>query len=478
MRFLSSLLTALLLTSVFSAPGMAQEKLNRINLGYSSISGSQAILRVIQDSGIFSRNGLEPSLVLIAGGSGIIQAVVAGDLPIAVVSGEPSILARLQGADTVIIGGLVNIIDFSVITAPEIKKPQDLKGKKLAVSRFGSSTDFVIRYALDKWGLVPDRDVAILQIGSQPARLTALKSGTVQGTIVGPPADIVARKSGFNEIATPEELNLAYPNTSIVSTASIISKNDDLARRIMRAMVEGIHFFKTQKEASMKSLDAFARLGDTALVDETYRHYQDIIPGVPYPDMKGIQNVLIEIARKDPKITSLKPEMFADKRPLKELEASGFVQMLTGSDNLTVRLASVRRSWTPKPKFSLAQIDEEFFCRTAFRAGRGRLLYGQAARWERHIDSALLRHPLCHSKKVPARGSAFGKRQCLEQDDPLWPTRLHFRSRNRRRTELCWLQDPTVCCHGRRREYFSSYRRRRRLRRLSETFCRLGPKRS
>ena len=328
MRFLSSLLTALLLTSVFSAPGMPQEKLNRINLGYSSISGSQAILRVIQDAGIFSRNGLEPSLVLIAGGSGIIQAVVAGDLPIAVVSGEPSILARLQGADTVIIGGLVNIIDFSVITAPEIKKPQDLKGKKLAVSRFGSSTDFVIRYALDKWGLVPDRDVAILQIGSQPARLTALKSGTVQGTIVGPPADIVARKSGFNEIATPEQLNLAYPNTSIVSTASTIAKNEELLRRIMKAMVEGIHFFKTQKEASMRSMDAFARLGDAALVDETYRHYQELIPKVPYPDPKGIQTVLNEIARKDPKAKGLKPDAFSDTRLLKELEASGLVQKL------------------------------------------------------------------------------------------------------------------------------------------------------
>jgi NitT/TauT family transport system substrate-binding protein len=328
MRFLSSLLTALLLTSVFSAPGIAQEKLNRINLGYSSISGSQAILRVIQDAGIFSRNGLDPSLVLIAGGSGIIQAVVAGDLPIAVVSGEPSILARLQGADTVIIGGLVNIIDFSFITTPEIKKPQDLKGKKLAVSRFGSSTDFVIRYALDKWGLVPDRDVAILQIGSQPARLTALKSGTVQGTIVGPPADVVARKSGFNEIATPEQLNLAYPNTSIVSTASTRAKNEELLRRIMKALVEGIHFFKTQKEASMRSMDAFARLGDAALVDETYRHYQELIPKVPYPDPKGIQTVLNEIARKDPKAKGLKPDAFADTRLLKELEASGLVQKL------------------------------------------------------------------------------------------------------------------------------------------------------
>ena len=328
MRSLTIALTALWVVYLSPLPGATQEKAIRANLGYSSISGSQAILRVIKDTGIFSKNGLDVSLVLIAGGSGMIQALVAGDLPIAVVSGEPAILARLQGADTVILGGLINIIDFSVITAPEIKRPQDLKGKKLGVSRFGSSTDFVIRYALDKWGLVPDRDVAILQIGSQPARVAALKSGTVHGTIVGPPADIVARKSGFNEIATPEQLNLAYPNTSIVSTASVISKNDDLARRIMRAMVEGIHSFKTQKEASMKSLDAFARLGDAALVDETYRHYQHIIPKVPYPDMKGIQNVLNEIAKKDPKVKSLKPEMFVDTRLLKEMEASGLIEKL------------------------------------------------------------------------------------------------------------------------------------------------------
>ncbi|HEV8725092.1 MAG TPA: ABC transporter substrate-binding protein [Candidatus Binatia bacterium] len=328
MRYLTSAIIALWVAFLFPLPGATQEKPIRINLGYSSISGSQAILRVIGDAGIFSKNGLDVSLVLIAGGSGIIQALIAGDLPIAVVSGEPSILARLQGADTVILGGLINLIDFSIITAPEVKKPQDLKGKKLGVSRFGSSTDFVVRYALDKWGLVPDRDVAILQIGSQPARLTALKSGTVHGTIVGPPADIVARKSGFNEIATPEQLNLAYPNTCIVSTASNVSKNEELTRRIMKAMVEGIHFFKTQKEASMKSLDAFARLGDATLIDETYRHYQDIIPRVPYPDMKGIQNVLNEIAKKDPKVKGLKPEMFADIRLLKELEASGLVQKL------------------------------------------------------------------------------------------------------------------------------------------------------
>jgi NitT/TauT family transport system substrate-binding protein len=328
MRSFCSLVVAVFLSTLFPFAAATQEKPNRLNLGYSSISGSQAILRVIKDAGIFQRNGLDVSLVLIAGGSGIVQALIAGDLPVAVVSGEPSILARLQGADTVILGGLINIIDFSIITVPEIKKPQELKGKKLAVSRFGSSTDFVIRYALEKWGLVPDRDVAILQTGSQPARLAALKSGAVHGTIVGPPADIIARKAGFNELATPEQLNLAYPNTSIVSTASTASKSEDVIRRVMRSLVEGIHFFKTQKEASLKSLDAFARLGDADLIEETYRHYKDIFPRVPYPDVEGIQNVLKEIAKRDPRAKSLKPETFVETRFLKELEASGLVQKL------------------------------------------------------------------------------------------------------------------------------------------------------
>jgi NitT/TauT family transport system substrate-binding protein len=328
MRSLRSLLAALFLVGVFAIPGSSQDRVIRLNLGYSSISGSQAILRVIKDAGIFQKNGLDVSLVLIAGGSGIIQALIAGDLPVAVVSGEPSVLARLQGADTIIIGGLVNIIDFSIITAPEIKKPQDLKGKKLAVSRFGSSTDFVIRYALEKWGLVPDRDVAIIQTGSQPARLAALKSGAVHGTIVGPPTDMIARKAGFNEIATPEQLNLAYPNTSIVSTASTALKNEELIRRVMRSMVEGIYFFKTQKNASLRSIDAFTRLGENDLLEETYRHYQDLLPGVPYPDNEGIQNVLKEIAKKDARAKNLKPESFTDTRFLKELEASGLIQKL------------------------------------------------------------------------------------------------------------------------------------------------------
>src|SRR5207244_4950956 len=150
MRFLSSLIAALFLTTASPLPGTTHEKPNRINLGYSSISVSQAILRVIKDAGIFQKNGLDVSLVLITGGSGIVQALIAGDLPVAVVSGEPSIVARLQGADTVILCGLITIIDCSIIAAPAIRKPQDLTRNKLRPVSFGSTTDFVVRYALEK----------------------------------------------------------------------------------------------------------------------------------------------------------------------------------------------------------------------------------------------------------------------------------------------------------------------------------------
>ncbi|MBI4527848.1 MAG: ABC transporter substrate-binding protein [Deltaproteobacteria bacterium] len=321
----------LLAAVLFLGPALtvaAQERALQFNLAYSSISASQALVRVIKDAGIFQRNGLDPTLIFVSGGGRVIQAVIAGDVPVAVLSGEPAILARLQGADTMILAGLVNIMDFSIISAPEVKRPQDLKGKKLAVSRFGSSTDFVARYGLQKWGLIPAQDVAVLQIGSQPDRFTALKSGAVQAAVVGPPADIIARRTGFNELVTAEELNLAYPNTCVVTTASAMSKNEDLLKRTLKAFVEGIHFFKTQKEPTLRSLDAFIRLGDGRLLEETYQHYDRIFARVPYVDTKGIQNVLSELAKKDQKAKMAKAESFVENRFLRELEAGGIVQRL------------------------------------------------------------------------------------------------------------------------------------------------------
>lgn len=317
-RYLKFATMALFVSHFLAGSGGAQVRAMRVNLAYSSISASQAIVRVMKDAGIFQKNGLDASLIFIAGGSGVIQALIAGDVQVAVVSGESSILARIQGADTLLVAGLVNIMDFSIIAAPDVKKPQELKGKKMAISRYGSSTDFVTRYALQKWGLTPEKDVAILQVGSQPARLAALKAGAVQGTVVGPLADIVGRKAGFNEIATPQQLDLIYPNTALVTTASAIVKNEELIRRVVKAFVEGINFFKTEKERSMNSLGAFIALKGKQELEETYEHYKKMYPTLLYPDVKGVEYVLNELARKDPKAKGFKPENFVEPRFVKE----------------------------------------------------------------------------------------------------------------------------------------------------------------
>jgi NitT/TauT family transport system substrate-binding protein len=313
---------------ILSGSGAAQEKPMRLNLAYSSISGSQAIVRVIKDGGIFQKNGIDVNMIFIEGGARTIQALIAGDVPIAVLSGEPSILARMRGADTTVLLGLINIMDFSIIALPEVKTPQDLKGKKIAVSRYGSSTDFVVRYALEKWGLTPERDVAILQIGSQPSRFLALKAGSVQATVVGPPTNIAARKAGFTELSTPEQLDLIYPNTCVVTTASAIARNEELVRRVVKSFVEGIHFYKTQKELSLKSVGAFVGLSDRDATQELYEDYVQKLPRVPYLPLEGIKNVLNEIAKRDPKAKGFKPETFVENRFLKELEASGVIQRL------------------------------------------------------------------------------------------------------------------------------------------------------
>ena len=196
------------------------------------------------------------------------------------------------------------------------------------MSRFGSSTDFVVRYALEKWGLIPDRDVAILQIGSQPARFTALKSGTVRRNHRRTARRYHRAQGGLQRARHARATEPCLPEYLHRDDRLQCVKNEDLTRRVMKAVVEGIHFFKTQKEASSKSLDAFVRLEDADLIEETYRHYKEIFPTIPYPDVKGIQNVLNEIAKKDPKAKGLKPETFTDIRFLKELEASGLDQQL------------------------------------------------------------------------------------------------------------------------------------------------------
>ncbi len=303
--------------------------LDRISISHSSISGSQAVLWVIQDAGIFHKYELEPQIVYITGGPPNIAALVSGDVDFTIFAGPASIAANVEGADVVVLMSFINTMDHSFFSNPAIKKPADLKGKRFGVARPGSSDDYGARVAFRRWGIQADKDVAMLAVGAQPSRLAALQAGRVDATLLQPPITVKARQEGLNEIASLADLGLDYLGTCLVTTRTRIQKNENLVRRFVRGFVEGIHFYKTQKEASLRSIAKFTKLKDPASLEEAYNAYAiKFMARVPYPTLKGVETILEDLSRTNPKARGADPRRFVESRFLKELEDGGFVGQL------------------------------------------------------------------------------------------------------------------------------------------------------
>ena len=320
------LATALLALLVAPASGLALDKMTVV---HSSISGSQAVLFVTRDARIFEKHGLDVDIRFIAGGPVAIGALLAGEAQAVVMAGASSIAATLGGADAVVIMALVNTMDHVAFAQRAIQKPADLKGKKLAVARFNSADDVAARFALRRWGLAPVTDVAILQLGEQPARLTALRAGRIDLTLIQPPLTALARKEGFTELAKLSDLGLEYLQTCVTTTRALIGTRDDLLRRFVRAFAEGIHFYKTHREASMASIGKFMKLTDPEAIAEAYTTYASALtPRLPAPTLRGVQTILDDLADRDPRAKSARPEQFVEPRFVRELQESGVIDRL------------------------------------------------------------------------------------------------------------------------------------------------------
>jgi len=317
----------LLLGILVAAGGLAGAE--ELKVGYSAITANQVPLWITKEAGFFEKNRLEVTLVFIEGGSKTTQALLAGDVPIVQVGGSSVVQSRLAGSEAVIIAGAFNTLNFKLVTVPEITEPRQLKGKIVGTSRFGSSNDFAARFMLEHFGLAPDKDVPIIQIGSEPARFAALKGGSIHATLVEVPTTLQARKLGFNIIADLGELGLEYQHTAIATTQGVIQTRPEAVRRFMKAYVEGIHYYKTRKAESMAVIAKYLKMNDMEAVEEAYNEIGvKRTPRKPYPTLKGVQLILSEIADVNPKARGTKPETFVDARFVKELDDSGAIDRL------------------------------------------------------------------------------------------------------------------------------------------------------
>jgi NitT/TauT family transport system substrate-binding protein len=318
-----------LITMMGGTLAMAASANEKLMIGWSAIAGSQAPFWITKEAGLFDKNGLDVTMIYVDGGSRATQALMSGDVPVVQVGGNAPVVARLRGADVTLIAGLLNVLAYSMVVSPEIKKPEDLKGKNVSVSRFGSNSDYATRKILLKWGLRPDIDVAVLQIpGGQPARLAAIQTKQVHGMVAQPPVTNLARKLNLNIIAEPEDFGGAYPTTPVASRVSYIGTHRDTVRKFARALVEGIHIYKTQKEFSKKVIAKYVKTDDAEALEDSYQFFSRLVPAKPYPSVDAIREALAELGEKDPKARAAKPEEFADMSIIAELDRSGFIDGL------------------------------------------------------------------------------------------------------------------------------------------------------
>lgn len=325
MQKLSRLLSVIILSSL---PAIAPAA-DRVNISHSAVSGSQAILFVTRDAGLFKKYDMELQIVFVAGAPPNIAALVSGDLDLTIFAGPAAIASNLEGANTVVLMTYINTMEHTFITRPNIKKPADLKGKKFGIARPWATDDYGVRVAFKKWGLDADKDITFLSVGTQPSRFAAVQTGMVDATLLQPPFTVKARQEGLIELASLGDLGLDYLGTSLATTRQAIQKKENLVRRFVRAIVEGIHFYKTQKEASIQSISRFTKLTDRAALEEAYNTYAiKYMARVPYPSLKGVEAILDDLAKTNPKAKGADPKRFIEPRFLKELEDSGFVTQL------------------------------------------------------------------------------------------------------------------------------------------------------
>jgi NitT/TauT family transport system substrate-binding protein len=254
--------------------------------------------------------------------------MLGGDLPLTVTAGPEGVVAKLQGADIALLAANNPTMQFTLFTSPEIKKSDDLRGKKAGISRFGSSTDFSIRYIFKSMGL-SERDVTIVQIGDNPSRLAALKSNAIQASVFTTPNSVRARKAGFVPMVDAYKLGLKFHGSGIAANGAFLREHRPAVEQFFKGFLEGVAYAKTHKEESLRLIKEFLKLKDQDEVEETYQIIiQDIQPRKPYPSKEGVEMVLRNIESSVPKAKTAKAEDLIDDSVLRRLDQSGFIDQL------------------------------------------------------------------------------------------------------------------------------------------------------
>ncbi len=323
--------TSLLLLAVFlaAAPAAAQEG-RRLRSGYTSISGNMTPLWAAREGGYFKKYGIEMDVISMPSGNEGMNALIAGELEFLAIAGSTTATAALGGADVVALATTVERLVASLVVGPAIQKPEDLKGKSVGISRFGTSIDTGARIAIQHFGFEPIKDVAIAQIGTVAAILSAMRGNRVQAAILTYPSIIQARREGYREMLDIASLGIPYASTGITLRRSYLQQRRELVTNYVKAILEAIARLKKDKAFALDVMTKYLRTNDKEILDGTYDvSITKYLKRVPFPTPEAFRTVLEELAAVNPKAKGQEPQKFYDDSILRELEKSGFINALS-----------------------------------------------------------------------------------------------------------------------------------------------------
>jgi NitT/TauT family transport system substrate-binding protein len=315
--------TLILFLLGFSAKALAEP----VKLGYAALTAGQVAPWMAKEAGYFTKYGIEAELIYIPAVAAT-QALIAGEIQLAQVTGVSTSGAILAGADVRIIASVQDRLSGSIYARPEIKTPEDLKGKKIGISRFGAVSETAVAMFLARFGLKRNTDVAIIQLGGLPEIITAMERGGVDAGFANPPQTSRARRLGMRELFDLNALGVELQQTCVTVTTRYLRERRPVVKAFLQAYAEGLHRFMTDRDYSVQVLKKYLRVDDKEILDDAYTFYAQRLQKIPTPTIKGIKFILDEMAERNPRAKNVAPESFVDLSVLQELEQSGFFKQL------------------------------------------------------------------------------------------------------------------------------------------------------
>jgi NitT/TauT family transport system substrate-binding protein len=304
---------------------------DKIRMGLSSVSALHSAMWVAEQKGLFRKHGIDTEIIVTGqGGAAGISALLANDIQLVASAGDALVAAALQGADTVMIAGVVNKGLQRIMVRPDIKTPAELKGKRVGVTRIGAVSHSVLLMILKRWNMSPT-DVQVLQVGSSPNMLASMEKGGLDAAVITIPSMFVAEDRGYKVLLDLADTDIYYLQTMVATTRSYVKTHRDKAIRFLKGYLEGIAFFKQNRKESLDVVKKKLRLD--ANQERNLEKAFDLLNAkyyetMPYPSMRGVETVLGFVEKDNPKAKTADPKSFVDESLLREIDQSGFTKML------------------------------------------------------------------------------------------------------------------------------------------------------